>query len=107
MSLAFEIAHHGNLATVHLTGKVDREAGTTLDQAFTTAIASGPTTVELDFDRVEYINSTGIALIVGLLARARALGVPIRAAGLTPHSRHVFEITRLSDFVEIVQPVKG
>jgi len=105
VSLAFEVGRRGSAATIRLTGRIDRDAGTVLEQAYTAAIAGTPSAVELDFVDVEYINSTGIALIVSLLARARAQGLPIRAAGLTPHYRHIFEITRLSDFIEIVQPI--
>ena len=63
------------------------------------ASRSGP--VVLNFAGADYINSTGIALIVGLLARARAGGVPIRACGLSDHYREIFEITRLADFMPI------
>ena len=55
----------------------------------------------LDFSRVDYINSTGIALVVGLLAKARAAHIPLTAVGLSDHYREIFTITRLSDFIEI------
>jgi len=42
-----------------------------------------------------------IALIVGLLAKARASGIEMRAFGLSPHYREIFEITRLADFLAI------
>ena len=48
-----------------------------------------------------YINSTGIALIVGLLGRARGADLPVTARALTDHYREIFEITRLSDFMTI------
>jgi len=57
--------------------------------------------VILNFESAGYINSTGIAVIVGLLARARAAGIEVRAYGLTPHYREIFEITRLADFMAI------
>jgi anti-anti-sigma factor len=57
--------------------------------------------VALNFTHTGYMNSTGIALIVGILAAARAQRVPIRAFGLTPHYLEIFEITRLSDFLAI------
>ena len=57
----------------------------------------------LDFRNVEYINSTGIAVIVGLLAMARAENREVGAFGLTEHYREVFEITRLSDFMNIYE----
>ena len=53
--------------------------------------------------RVGYINSTGIALVVRLLADARRDGRTVRAVGLTEHYQEIFRITRLSDFMEIVE----
>ncbi|MGB4779199.1 STAS domain-containing protein [Microbacterium sp.] len=91
----------GDRATIRMTGRVDREAQAGLDEAWTQAASSSPTDVVLDFAAVEYINSTGIALIVGLLSRARVAGTTLHARGLTPHYRHIFEITRLSDFIAI------
>jgi anti-anti-sigma factor len=57
--------------------------------------------IVLDFTDVDYINSTGIAVIVGILARARAAGRPIRAYGLSDHYREIFSITRIADFMAI------
>jgi anti-anti-sigma factor len=56
----------------------------------------------LDFAAVDYINSTGIALIVGLLARARTERRPVAASGLSDHYRQIFEITRIADFMTIL-----
>jgi anti-sigma B factor antagonist len=107
MSLEFEVGTRDGVAVVSLIGRIDRDAETAIDEAYTAAIAGAPTALEFDFNHVDYINSTGIALIVGLLARARAKGLGIRATGLTPHYVHIFEITRLSDFIEIVQPAEA
>jgi len=88
-------------ATLLLAGDVDREGGAALDRAYSEAAAAGAVSLILDFAAVPYINSTGIALIVGLLGRARAAAVPVTARGLTDHYREIFEITRLSDFMTI------
>jgi anti-anti-sigma factor len=56
-----------------------------------------------DFSKVDYINSTGIAVIVGVLAMARAEERQVGAVGLTDHYKEVFEITRLADFMNIYQ----
>ena len=90
-------------AVIELTGEVDGGAAGVLTAAYERAIADGePGTVVLDFAHVDYINSTGIALIVGILARARADARPVAARGLTEHYREIFEITRLSDFMTIL-----
>ena len=105
MSLRYELAQHDRTAVLLLSGQIDRDAVGALDEAYAAAAAAGATVVDLDFTAVEYINSTGIALIVGLLGKARAHGRAVRARGLTAHYQHIFEITRLSDFIEVVAPV--
>jgi anti-anti-sigma factor len=84
-----------------LHGEVNASAEAALQSAYGEATSAGPAAVVLDFSDVEYINSTGIALIVGLLAQARARDVEVRATGLSDHYREIFEITRLADFMTI------
>lgn len=86
--------------TLVLHGTVNRAAKETLEAAYESA-AFIPGELLFDFRSVDYINSTGIAVIVGLLARARSTDREIGAFGLTDHYREVFEITRLSDFMNI------
>lgn len=87
-------------AVVDLPSEVDAATETALRAAYTEAARAGPT-VALNFGGVEYINSTGIAIIVGLLAQARTDGHVVKAFGLSDHYREIFEITRLSDFMAI------
>jgi anti-anti-sigma factor len=67
-------------------------------------VARDPRRVVLDFGDVDYINSTGIALIVRLLAEARRDHREVIAEGLSAHYREIFRITRLSDFLTIADP---
>ena len=97
----------GGEATLRMTGDVDREAGAALDRAYSKAAAAGAASLTLDFTAVPYINSTGIALIVGLLGRARADHIALAACGLSDHYREIFEITRLSDFMTIYESDAG
>ena len=91
----------GDVAVLELSGELNAEADLALNTAYAEAIASNPTTVLLNFDNVSYINSTGIALIVGLLAEARGSGRTLMACGLSEHYKEIFEITRIADFVTI------
>jgi anti-sigma B factor antagonist len=90
-------------AVIELSGEVDGSAATVLTDAYALAVTPDrdPGTVVLDFSAVDYINSTGIALIVSVLARARAERRKVVACGLSPHYREIFDITRLSDFIEL------
>jgi anti-sigma B factor antagonist len=89
------------VAVVEMSGEINALAEHELNDAYAQAIASDPARILLNFGRVDYINSTGIALIVGLLARARKEHRAMTACGLSDHYREVFEITRLADFMSI------
>lgn len=88
--------------TIRLGGTVDRNAKDGLEEAYKVATRT-PGEIVLDFGGVDYINSTGIAVVVGVLAMARAEDRYIGARGLSDHYREVFEITRLADFMNIYE----
>ena len=87
---------------ITLAGQLDRNGEAALLDAYARAIATGATEIDIDFAGVDYINSTGIALVVRLLAEARRDQRTVRARGLSEHYRQIFTITRLSDFMTIV-----
>ena len=91
-------------ARIVLTGRIDRDGDETMTTAYSQAAALGHGGIVLDFGATEYINSTGIALIVRLLAQARRDGRLVRASGLSEHYREIFRITRLSDFIVLDEP---
>ncbi len=91
----------GDTAVIKLNGVINNTADPALENAYKEAEAINSPSITLDFTAVDYINSTGIALIVSLLAHARAHKTPITAVGLTDHYREIFTITRLSDFMDI------
>jgi anti-anti-sigma factor len=81
-----------------LIGDIDSAAEQALQRAWDAAAGDGRELI-LEFSRTAYINSTGIALIVRLLAEARRDGREVHAVGLSEHYREIFRITRLSDYV--------
>ncbi len=87
---------------IDLVGDINRDAESTLEEAFSAAVTNGfPKMLVLNFAEAAYINSSGIALIIGVLARARQQACPVAACGLSDHYREICEITRLADFISI------
>lgn len=95
-----EVSQLGSGAKMQLSGTVNRSAKERMEEAYDEASALGGN-VAMDFTNVDYINSTGIAVIVGVLAMARSQERDVSAYGLTEHYQEVFRITRLSDFMNI------
>lgn len=89
----------GSAVVIALSGDINAAADEALKKAWADAAAQSPKTVVLNFEKVDYINSTGIALIVSILAEARKNQIEVRACGLSDHYKHIFEVTRLADFM--------
>jgi anti-anti-sigma factor len=100
-TLEANVRQAGPVAVIDLTGEIDSFGEETLNAAYGQAEALDPKAVLLNFTGVDYINSTGIALIVGLLARARKAGRRLLTSGLSSHYVEIFQITRLADFMNI------
>lgn len=96
-----EVREQNGLAVLDLHGEINANAEETLNRAYALAQSRQPTNILLNFQDVDYINSTGIALIVGLLAQARKTGRRLMSTGLSDHYVEIFRITRLSDFMNI------
>ena len=89
------------MATIDLYGEINAFAEAELNEAYSQVESSNPSRIILNFSEVQYINSTGIALIVGLLARARKARRQMGVFGLSDHYVEIFQITRLADFMAI------
>ena len=96
------VRERDGVAVIDLHGEINALAEATMQRAYAEAAERKPSSILLNFGETQYINSTGIALIVGLLTRARAEGRKITACGLSDHYREIFEITRLADFLTIL-----
>ncbi len=99
--LEANVRQEPGVAVIDLSGEINGFAQEALDIAYAEAEAKNPEAVLLNFEGVDYINSTGIALIVSLLARARASKRRLLACNLSDHYVEIFDITRLSDFMSV------
>lgn len=100
-SFRAEVRRRDALSVIDLFGDIDGFSDATLEAAYNEADRYDSQAIMLNFSKVGYINSTGIALIVGLLARARKSHRRLITSGLSDHYQEIFNITRLSDFMTI------
>jgi anti-sigma B factor antagonist len=91
----------GDVAVIDLRGEINGVAEDVLSTAYAEAEQSDSKVILINCAQVDYINSTGIALLVDLLTQARNAGRRLLISGLSDHYLEIFNITRLSDFVEV------
>ena len=99
--LSVEVRQESGVGVLDLMGEINGFAQEALDAAYSEAESNDPGAILLNFEGVDYINSTGIALVVSLLAQARASKRRLLACNLSEHYVEIFNITRLSDFIGV------
>jgi anti-sigma B factor antagonist len=89
------------ICTVDILGEVTAFAENVVMDAYTEATTSGARSIILNFGGLDYMNSSGIGLLVTLLIRANRQGQRLLAVGLSDHYQHIFELTRLNEAIRI------
>ncbi|MBX7233650.1 MAG: STAS domain-containing protein [Caldilineales bacterium] len=84
---------------IDLRGEVTGQAEDILMAAYTEASQNGVRTIILDFSNLEYMNSSGIGLLVTLLIRVQRQKQQLRVFGLTDHYLQIFQLTRLNEAI--------
>lgn len=84
---------------IDIQGEVNAFAEQALMGAYTDASSASTRAIILNFTQLEYMNSSGIGLLVTLLIRVNRKKQRLLSYGLSEHYRHIFELTRLSDVI--------
>ena len=95
--LTVNVLESSGEVTLRMAGDIDVNADEALADGYARGAANDPARVRLDFGAVGYINSTGIALIVRLLAEARRDHREVVAIGLSDHYQEIFRLTLFVD----------
>jgi anti-sigma B factor antagonist len=86
---------------IDIHGDVTAVAENMLMDAYTQATQAGARVIILNFGDMEYMNSSGIGLLVTLLIRINRQDQRLLTYGLSAHYRHIFELTRLDEAIGI------
>lgn len=92
---------NGNACIVDIHGEINASAEPVLMNAYNQACAHGARSVLMNFSDLQYMNSSGIGLLVTLLIRIRRQNQRLMAFGLNDHYRQIFELTRLNEAIAI------
>jgi len=70
-------------------------------ETYNEASKDGAKAIILNFENLEYMNSSGIGLLVTLLIRTNRAKQKLLTYGLTDHYKQIFELTQLSDAIGV------
>jgi anti-sigma B factor antagonist len=86
---------------IDVQGELTAFAETVLMDAYNQASDGQVRAIILNFEDLEYMNSSGIGLLVTLLIRINREKQQLLTYGLSDHYRSIFQITRLDDAIAI------
>ncbi len=81
------------------TGRVTSDTAFQLREAAKSLIGESKSVV-LDFNGVNYLDSSGLGMIVGLLLSAKKSGCKLRFVNLTPRVKEIFTMTRVLEALQ-------
>lgn len=90
---------NAQVSAIDIQGEVTASAEDMLMQVYNQA--GGARTIILNFERLDYMNSSGIGLLVTLLIRANRQGEQLVAVSMSDHYRHIFDLTGLNQAIII------
>ena len=91
----------GDICFMEVDGEVDAEHAAQLKKAIAKAREDFAKSFVLDLSQVSFIDSTGLGVLISLMRHLHEAGGRLKLVGLRDEVRSIFEITRLSDFMQI------
>jgi anti-sigma B factor antagonist len=107
MDLAVRVDERGGWAVVRASGDVDMTTAPRLREAVVGIVVGGQPKVVLDLQDVDFIDSTGLGVVVGLLKRTRSQGGDLRLVSTRPSLRRILELTNLEQALPLAASVEG
>jgi anti-sigma B factor antagonist len=95
MDLGLDVTEHGGVSVVEVRGEVDVSTAPQLRQALMELAAEGRCEVVVALDGVEFLDSTGLGVLVSGLKRFRTMGGDLILVCTRPRILRVLELTRL------------
>jgi len=101
MNLNINIKEETNQIYVFLSGEIDAYTAPKLKEAVLPLVDKNEPMIEVSLKDVEYMDSTGLGVFVGLLKSVRKQNGHLRLVDLSPRLQRLFSITGLSDIIDI------
>ena len=99
----FEVARYGAWAVMRVSGEIDMATAPKLRQHVQNVTARGPDGLVLDLESVDFIDSTGLGVMVGAAKRMRMSDGVLRIVCSQSHLIELFELTRLNEVFDLFE----
>lgn len=95
------IRNHGQDVIIELAGEIDMKCSAKIKDKFKEIFQQKPHSVIVDMTEVNFMDSSGLAVLVGALKWSRINNSALKLAGLTKDVLSIFEICSLEKIFNI------
>ncbi|MDF5754617.1 STAS domain-containing protein [Spongiactinospora sp. TRM90649] len=88
--------------TIHLSGEIDIFTSHALRQRLMRVLCYSTNLLILDLSEVSFCDASGLAVLVGIQRRARAMGITLALAAPRPYMSKLLRITGLDHSLRLV-----
>ena len=96
----------GAATIIDLAGDVTTFAEEAINQAYQSASADGAVNIIFNFRENDYINSAGIAILIGVVTEARKRDQKLLMTGLSAHFQKIFRMVGLTQYADLYSTVE-
>ena len=90
-----------DVSIIDIRGEVTALSGQRIEEAYHGISAAAAKKILMVFATDCYINSGGIAVLIGILGESRKKAETVRMCGLTPHFQKIFSMVGLTKSAQI------
>lgn len=105
MDLSLETRHEGGQTIIEVGGEIDVYTAPKLRDCITELVGAGTYDIVIDLEAVEFLDSTGLGVLVGGLKRVRAHDGSLRLVCTQERLLKIFRITGLTKVFAIFDTV--
>jgi anti-sigma B factor antagonist len=102
--LQIDKRHEDERITLALTGELDMASADLLEQALAGAEIESKPMVVLDLQQIDFIDSTGLRIVLATLERCRDRGQQFAITPGSPQVQRLLSVTGLGEHLPIVPP---
>lgn len=106
MDLVLQVEERDGWVVVRASGDLDLTTAPRLREAVVTLVTRGQPCIVLDLQGVDFMDSTGLGVLVGLLKRTRSQHGDLRLVSTRPSLRKVLQLTDLDHALPLATRVE-
>lgn len=108
MDFKFSLEEKSNFTIVHLSGRLmDKQIAQPLIDQFDALLKKGMNKFIFDLNKLEYMNSSGLNIMVNFLTKSRNAGGDVAIAAVTDKISQLLVITKLNTLFHIHENVEA